>query len=84
MLPKSSYFSGFGSRDGATHSVGVGRSASPESFELSEVKIRFYKGKVLPQLQNAENGFYEDAEAGIAYLSISGSTLTVEGDRSIS
>lgn len=84
VLPKSSYFSGFGSRDGASHSVGIGRDASPESFELSEVKVRFYKGKVLSQLQNAENGFYEDAENGITYLSISGSTITVEADRSVS
>ncbi|MDQ1344400.1 MAG: Kazal-like protein [Patescibacteria group bacterium] len=83
-LPKKSYFSGFGARDGATHSVGVGRAASPESYELSEVKIKFYKGKTLPKLQDGENGFYEDAENGITYLSLSGSTLTIEGDRSIS
>lgn len=84
VLPKSSYFSGFGSRDGASHSVGIGRDASPESFELAEVKVRFYKGKILSQLQNAENGFYEDAENGITYLSVNGSTITVEADRSIS
>lgn len=84
VLPKSSYFSGFGSRDGASHSVGIGRNASPESFELSEVKVRLYKGKILSQLQNAENGFYEDAENGMVYLSISGSTITVEADRSVS
>ncbi len=84
VLPKSSYFSGFGARDGASHSVGIGKNASPESFELSEVKVRFYKGKVLSQLQNAENGFYEDAENGITYLSVNGSTITIEGDRSVS
>lgn len=84
VLPKNSYFSGFGSRDGATHSVGVGRNASPESFELSEVKVRFYKGKILSQLQNAENGFYEDAENGVTYLSINGSTIAIEADRTVS
>lgn len=84
VMPKSSYFSGFGSRDGASHTVGIGRNASPESFELAEVKVRFYKGKILSQLQNAENGFYEDSENGITYLSLNGSTLTIEADRSIS
>lgn len=81
VLPKKSYFAGFGAQGGATHTVGVNRGASPESFDLSEVKIRFYKGKLLPELSNAENGFYEDSETGTAYLNLSGSTLTIEGDR---
>lgn len=83
-LPKRTYYSGFGAQDGATHSVGIGRGASPESFELSEVKVRFYKGKILAELQNAENGFFEDSSSGIAYLALSGSTLSISGDRSIS
>jgi hypothetical protein len=83
-LPRNSYYAGFGPRDGATHSVGVGRGASPETFELSEVKIRFYKGKILSQVANSENGFYEDADKGMTYLALSGSTVTIEGDRTIS
>lgn len=83
VLPKKIYFSGFGARDGASHSVGISRAASPESFELSEVKVRFYKGKTLAQLKNAQNGVYVDSENGITYVSLSGSTLTIEGDRSV-
>jgi hypothetical protein len=83
-LPKRTYYSGFGARDGASHSVGIGRIASPETFELSEVKVRFYKGKVLPEVRDAEKGFFEDAESGRTYLALSGGTLTVEGDRSLS
>lgn len=83
-LPKKTYFSGFGARDGASHSVGVGRAASPETFELSEVKVRFYKNRTLPEAARSENGFYEDPETGVTYLSLSGSTLTVEADRTVS
>lgn len=83
-LPKRTYYSGFGARDGASHSVGIGRIASPETFELSEVKVRFYKGKILPEVRDAEKGFFEDAESGRTYLALSGGTLTVEGDRSLS
>jgi hypothetical protein len=81
VLPKKSYFAGFGAQGGATHAVGVNRGASPESFDLSEVKIRFYKGKLLPELSNAENGFYENPETSTVYLNLSGSTLAIEGDR---
>lgn len=80
-LPKRSYYAGFGAQGGATHAVGVSRGAGPETFDAAEVKIRFYKGKILPEVAGAENGFYEDASSGIAYLSLSGSTITVEGDR---
>lgn len=81
VLPKKSYFAGFGAQGGATHTVGVNRGASPESFDLSEVKIRFYKGKLLPELSNAENGFYENPKTNTVYLNLSGSTLAIEGDR---
>ncbi len=81
VLPKKSYYSGFGAQGGATHTVGVNRSASPESLELSEVKIKFYKEKILPELSNAENGFYEDSKTNTVYLNLSGSTLVVEGNR---
>lgn len=82
-LPKRSYYSGFGARDGATHSVGISRNASPETYELSEVRVKFYKGKILPELVGTKYGMYEDEESGKTYLNLSGSTLSIEGDRSM-
>lgn len=82
-LPKKSYYSGFGARDGATHTVGISRNASPETFELSEVRVKFYKGKILPELVGTKYGMYEDQESGKTYLNLSGSTLSIEGDRSM-
>lgn len=84
VLPKKTYFSGFGARDGATHSVGIGRNASPESFELSEVKVRFFKNQLLKQVKNAANGKYYDSETGTTYVAINGSTLTIDADASVS
>lgn len=84
VLPKKTYFSGFGSRDGASHSVGIGRNASPESFELSEVKVRFYKNQVLSQVKKAAGGKYYDSETGTTYVVLNGSTLTIDADASVS
>lgn len=42
-LPKYVYYSGYGARDGANHTLGVALSASgSESFETSEVKVYYY------------------------------------------
>ena len=42
-LPKYVYYSGYGARDGANHTLGIALSASgAESFETSEVKVYFY------------------------------------------
>ncbi len=82
VLPKKTYFSGFGARDGASHSVGIGRNASPESFELSEVKVRFYKNQVLSQVKKSAK--YYDSETGTTYVAINGSTLAIDADASVS
>lgn len=43
-LPKYAYYQGFGARDGALHTVGVGLTASgAESFETSDVRLWYYK-----------------------------------------
>lgn len=75
-LPRGAYFAGFGARDGATHSVGVGKEA-PETFEGAAVRIRLFKGKILPGATDPR-GFATGSD-GVAYFAINGSTIGVEG-----
>lgn len=81
-LPKYTYYQGFGSQDGATHTLGVALTSSGlESFWTAEVRVYFYNNKLLPELKNESK--YEDQATGKTYVNLSGSTLVIEWDRSV-
>ncbi len=78
-VPLGDYFSGFGSRDGANHTVGIKSGTGVGTWEEADVKVYYYK-KDLPELKKAENGLYQDARDNKTYLKIDNGTIVIEGD----
>ncbi|MEI6711024.1 MAG: hypothetical protein WCK88_01970 [bacterium] len=48
------YYAGFGSRNGALHTLAIQANALPETFGDATVRISYYGKKILPELQNTE------------------------------
>ncbi len=68
-MPGNVYFSGFGSSDGALHTVGIGKE-DPATLADAPVRVYFYGKKVVPELEKATNNIYRDPEGKYVYLLI--------------
>jgi len=47
------YYAGFGSRDGAVHTLAIQPDALPETFETATIRVYYYGKKTLPELVNS-------------------------------
>lgn len=77
-LPYSTYYSWYGSQDGSTHSVGISTSSWNTDFASNNVKVYFYKNKILPELQDSYYGMYEDKANNKTYLKVNESSIIIE------
>jgi len=47
------YYAGFGSRDGAVHTLAIQPEALPETFEAGTIRVYYYGKKTLPELKSS-------------------------------
>lgn len=75
-LPANSYFSWFWAQDWANHSVGISYWSWASSLWESDVKVYFYRQKILPELNGSEKIYV--AEDGTSYIEVNGNTVVIE------
>ncbi|HRI35826.1 MAG TPA: hypothetical protein PK765_01865 [bacterium] len=77
-MPKSSYYQGFGARDGAVHSVAVQAGTGVTTFEDATVRVLLYRSILEPLMENGRK-IISDEESGRVYVRIgTGMTAVVE------
>ncbi|MDD2745662.1 MAG: hypothetical protein PHU93_03945, partial [Candidatus Gracilibacteria bacterium] len=79
-LPKGSYYAGYGGQDGAAHTMGFATGTGVVSFEEAPVKLWYYPNKLLTELKNGENSFYQNPGTNMTYLKLGNGTIKIEGD----
>ncbi len=78
-VPKGTYYLGTGPRDEAAHSVALRVGTGATDFESAEVRVWYYPRKLLQQLAEGENGFYQDANTSRTYMKFGSGTLVIGG-----
>ena len=79
-LPKGSYYAGYGGQDGAAHTMGFATGTGVTSFEEAPIKLWYYPNKLLPELRNGENSFYQNPGTNMTYLQLGNGTIRIEGN----
>lgn len=75
-IPSNSYYSGFGSQAGASHTLWINVWSEIVDFVNSDIKIYFYKNKIIDELKDSHYWFYQkDAKT---YLQVWNSSIIVE------
>ncbi|MDD2565459.1 MAG: Kazal-type serine protease inhibitor [Candidatus Gracilibacteria bacterium] len=78
-IPANSYYSGYGAQEGANHTVGISTSSGITNFSSSEVKVYYFKSKILPELEDSSYGMYKDTKNGKTYIELNGNSFIIEG-----
>lgn len=50
------------------------------SFEEAQIKLWYYPNKLLPELKNGENSFYQDPSTNMTYLKLGNGTIRLNGN----
>ncbi len=79
-LPRGSYYAGYGGRDGAAHTMGFASGTGVTSFDEAPVKLWYFPHKLLPELGNEENSFYQDPSTNMTYLKLGNGTIKIQGN----
>lgn len=79
-VPKGSYYAGYGGQDGASHTMGFASGTGVVSFEEAPIKLWYYPNKLLPELGNGENSFYQNPGTNMTYLKLGNGTVRIEGN----
>jgi len=79
-LPRGSYYAGYGGQEGAAHTMGFASGTGVTSFESAPIKLWYYPNKLLAELRNGENSFYQDPGMNMTYLKLGNGTIKIEGD----
>lgn len=79
-IPYNTYYSGYWSRDGASHTVWISTGTWSESFEDSQIKVYFYKNKIIDELKDSHYGYYK--KDGKIYLQVWNSSVVIESNSS--
>lgn len=79
-VPKGSYYAGYGGQDGAAHTMGFASGTGVVSFEEAPIKLWYYPNKLLPELGNGENSFYQNPGTNMTYLKLGNGTIRIEGN----
>ena len=79
-VPKGAYYAGYGSKDGAAHSMGFTTGTGVVDFDTAEVKLWYFPSKILPELKDKESGFYQDPSTNMTYLKLGDGTIKLEGN----
>jgi hypothetical protein len=69
------YFSGFGARDGAAHTVGINVGTGVTSFEDAQIKVYYYRSTP-PEIAGSDKTLIQSGNK--SYLKLSTGTLVVE------
>ncbi|EKE28930.1 MAG: hypothetical protein ACD_2C00264G0015 [uncultured bacterium (gcode 4)] len=77
-LPSRTYFSWYGAQWWASHTVWISTSSWATSFEENQVKVYFYKWKILPELEDSRFWMYQDRKTGKTYLELKGNSMMIE------
>lgn len=79
-LPRGSYYAGYGGKDGAAHTMGFATGTGVTSFDEASVKLWYFPNKLLPELKNGENTFYQDPGSNMTYLKLGNGTVKIQGN----
>lgn len=78
-LSDKMYYAGFGSRDGAVHTLAIQPEALPETFEDGTIRVYYYGKKALPELKNSTQ--YTDPNGKYILLLLDGAySVKIESD----
>ena len=75
-IPANSYYSGFGSQEGASHTVWINSGTGITDFASADIKIYFYKNKIIDELKDSHYWFYQ--KGWKTYLQAWNSSMVVE------
>ena len=79
-IPKGAYYAGFGSQDGAAHTMGFMSGTGVTDFATSEVKLWYFPSKILPELTQGGGNFYQDPSTNMTYMKLGDGTIRLNGD----
>lgn len=79
-VPRGSYYAGYGGQNGAAHTMGFASGTGVLSFEEAPIKLWYYPNKLLPELGNGENSFYQNPGTNMTYLKLGNGTIQIEGN----
>lgn len=79
-VPRGSYYAGYGGQNGAAHTMGFASGTGVISFEEAPIKLWYYPNKLLPELGNGENSFYQNPGTNMTYLKLGNGTIQIEGN----
>lgn len=77
-LPSNTYFSWYWARDWATHTVWISTSSWSLDFWNSQVKVYFYKWKIIDELADSTYWMYEDKKNNKTYLKLNNNSIVIE------
>lgn len=75
-LPKKSYFTWYWSNWWASHTVWISTQSWVTTFDENEVKVFYYKWKILDELKETKK--YEDESSGKIYLELDWNSVIIE------
>ncbi|MDD2487414.1 MAG: Kazal-type serine protease inhibitor family protein [Candidatus Gracilibacteria bacterium] len=80
-IPARSYYSGFGGKDGANHSIGINFGRDIVDYDSSDIKVLFYKDKIIDELKDSHYGFYTNGNK--TYMQVENSSIVIENSGNI-
>lgn len=58
--------------------MGFATGTGVSSFETAEIKLWYFPNKILPELKDGENSFYQDPSTNMTYLKLGNGTIRME------
>lgn len=77
-LPYNTYFSWYGAKWWANHTVWINAWTWANSFEENAVKVYFYKWKTISELENVASWLFEDKANGMIYMKVWDNSVIIE------
>jgi hypothetical protein len=60
--------------------MGFASGTGVTSFEEAPIQLWYYPNKLLPELKNGENSFFQDPSTNMTYLKLGNGTIRIQGN----
>jgi len=77
-VPAHSYYSWYWAQNWASHTVWISTSSWVVDFAEADVKVYYYKGKILPELEGSSYWLYKDPKNWRTYIELNWNSFIIE------
>jgi hypothetical protein len=78
-VPSNTYFSWYWAQNWSNHSVWISTSTWVTNFWDNQVKVLYYKWKILPELEGSSYWMYQDKKNWMTYIELNWNTIVIDG-----